>query len=131
VLRRTELFTNRSKASSSDPVHLVSRVGGLALHLHDQLLSALCTGLTHVSQALDLFVRQVLNADEEVLRSAHPYQLVKLYLDGSAIAVLRILNKKYHQKRDNGGAGVDDQLPSVGVVEQGSAAGPYDDGQNC
>ena len=54
-------------------------------------------------------------------------ELVELEIDGAGIAVLRVLDEEDHQKSDNGGAGIDDELPGVGVVEDRSRRGPDDD----
>ncbi len=54
-------------------------------------------------------------------------QFVELEVDGAGVAVLRVLNKEDHQKRDDGGARVDDELPGVGVVVERTSEGPYHD----
>jgi hypothetical protein len=62
-------------------------------------------------------------------RTAHrANQFVELELDGVAIAVLGILNQKYHQERDDRRAGVYDQLPRVAELEYRARHAPdYDD----
>ena len=45
------------------------------------------------------------------------------------VAVLRILNYEHHQESNNGGAGVDDQLPSVGKMKHRPGQRPNDNDQ--
>jgi hypothetical protein len=71
-----------------------------------------------------LVVRQVLDANEGVVRSADADQFVQLDLDGCTIPVLRVLDQKHHQEGDDGRAGVDDQLPGVRIVKDGPGNGP-------
>src|SRR6185369_1101453 len=74
--------------------------------------------------------RQVLDADELVARMADGAdQLVELGLDRRSVAVLRVLDEEDHQERDDGRAGVDDQLPGVRIVEQRPGHEPDDDDQ--
>ena len=40
---------------------------------------------------------------------------VEFHLDRGAVAVLRVLDQENHQEGDDGRAGVDDELPGVGV----------------
>ncbi len=51
-------------------------------------------------------------------------QFIKLELDRRRVAVLRVLDQEHHQEGDDGGPGVDDQLPGVAVVEQGPGQEP-------
>src|SRR5262249_26784182 len=57
-------------------------------------------------------------------------ELVQLELDGERVLVLRALDEEHHQEGDDGGAGVDDQLPGVGEAEQRSGPEPDDDHQH-
>src|SRR5882762_11965006 len=54
-------------------------------------------------------------------------ELVELEVKSLGVAVLGILNEKYHQERNDGCAGVDDQLPRIGVMKEGPEERPYDD----
>jgi hypothetical protein len=45
-------------------------------------------------------------------------------MDGLAVAVLGVLNQENHQKRDDRGARIDDELPGVAEVEEGAADRP-------
>src|SRR5271155_2657537 len=47
-------------------------------------------------------------------------------MNGPGIAVLGILDEENHEKRDNRCAGIDDQLPGIGVVEDGAGKAPDD-----
>ncbi len=44
-------------------------------------------------------------------------QFVQLRLHGRSVPVLAILDQENHQKGDDGGRGVHDQLPSVGIAK--------------
>jgi hypothetical protein len=77
-------------------------------------------------KGLQLCLRQVLDVDQPVTRALHRgHELVELQLDGQAVFVLRPLNEKDHQERDDGRAGVDDQLPRVGPVKQRAGQAPH------
>ena len=43
------------------------------------------------------------------------------------IAVLRVLDQEDHQERNDGRAGVDDELPRIGIMEGRTERGPDDD----
>ena len=51
-------------------------------------------------------------------------QLIQLQVHGFGVAILRVLDQEHHQKGDDRRAGVDDQLPLVGVAEDGTRYGP-------
>lgn len=51
-------------------------------------------------------------------------EFVEFDLDGGAVAVLGGLDEEDHQKRNDGGAGVDDQLPGAVEPENRSTHGP-------
>ena len=46
-------------------------------------------------------------------------------MNGQAVFVLGVLNEEYHKKRDDGGARVDDQLPSIAIVKKGPCDEPH------
>ena len=48
-------------------------------------------------------------------------------MDRLQVAVLGGLNEKDHQKGDDGGSGVYDQLPGVGIIEIGTRHSPRED----
>src|SRR5436305_351301 len=71
---------------------------------------------------------EVLGGDEPVARALdRGDELVELDLHRQRVLVLRALNEEDHQERDNGGAGVDDELPRVGEVEDRAGDDPHDD----
>jgi len=52
------------------------------------------------------------------MRAAHrANQFIEFELNGVTIAILGILNQKYHQERDDRRACVDDQLPRVAELK--------------
>ena len=59
-----------------------------------------------------------------IMRLADPDQLVELRLHCRAVAVLRVLDQEHHQEGDDGGAGVDDQLPGIGEAEDRAGRRP-------
>lgn len=52
------------------------------------------------------------------------YQFVQFDLNRFGVAVLGVLNQEHHQKRDDGGSCVDDQLPCVAEVKQRAGDDP-------
>ena len=66
----------------------------------------------------NFLLRKILGVDEAVtgpLRGRN--QLIQFQVQYQRILVLRPLNEEHHQKRDDGGAGVDDQLPRFGILK--------------
>ena len=51
-------------------------------------------------------------------------------MHGGGTAVLRVLDHGYHEKGDDGGRRVDDELPSIAEAEQWPGRRPYDDSGN-
>lgn len=62
--------------------------------------------------------------DEGIVSGANADEFVQLHLDGCGVSILRILNEENHEERDNGGAGIDDELPGVRIVENGACNCP-------
>src|ERR1019366_4939565 len=54
-------------------------------------------------------------------------ELVELQVNGARVTVLRVLNHEHHQERDDGGAGIDHELPRIAEVKQRSGERPYRD----
>ncbi len=54
-------------------------------------------------------------------------QLVELQVNSFSVPVLRVLNQEHHQKRDDGRARVDDQLPRIGLAGHGVSRCPDND----
>lgn len=44
-------------------------------------------------------------------------QFVQLEVKGSRVAVLCVLDQKYHEEGNNSGARIDDELPRVGITK--------------
>ena len=79
-----------------------------------------------------LFLAEILEAEHHV--AGVPIgadELVEFELDGGRVAVLGILEEEDHQEGHDGRAGIDDELPSVGVVEEGTCERPGDDDPDC
>lgn len=58
-------------------------------------------------------------------------QFVELDLHGGTLAVLRVLDQKHHEERDDGRTGIDHKLPRVAVVEVAARERPNNDDQQC
>jgi len=75
-----------------------------------------------LQHGLDLFqfeLGEVLDADKVVARGfVRSDQFVELGLDRAGVAVLGILDQEHHQEGDDRRAGVDHQLPGIGIMEQ-------------
>ncbi len=69
-------------------------------------------------QPIEFFIREGFEIDE--MRACSFYaseQLIKFQMNRLCIAVLRVLDQENHQERDYRRAGIDDQLPGVGIVK--------------
>src|ERR1700722_15685258 len=83
-------------------------------------------------ELVELDLRQILYVDHFVFCFIHGMdQLVQFQMNGSCIAILRILDKEYHQECNDRGAGINDQLPGIGVTENWTGKGPNYDDPNC
>src|SRR5437867_1053418 len=79
---------------------------------------------------VDFRFRAFFQIDQRVSRRpVDPDQLVELQLKRLRVAVLGALDDEDHQKRHDGRAGVDDELPGVGPAEERPGGGPQGDGQ--
>ena len=56
--------------------------------------------------------------------------LIQFQMNRFGVAVLGVLNQKYHQKRDNGRGGVDDQLPRIGKMKGRTCYQPDNDDEH-
>ena len=82
-------------------------------------------------QLLELFVGQLLEIDQLVARALESAnELVELDVNRDRVPVLRVLDQEHHEKGDDRRAGIDDELPRIGKVEDGSGDGPPEDDQN-
>src|SRR5215213_585039 len=55
-------------------------------------------------------------------------QFVKFQLHGSTVPILCVLDQEHHQERNDGRAGIYDQLPGIAEPKQRAASSPnYDD----
>ena len=82
----------------------------LALQRHELLVA-------HVLERQKLVAGVLVRANE----------LVELQMDGVGVAVLGVLNEEHHQERNDRRAGVDDELPGVGEMEDRAADRPKAD----
>src|SRR5687768_1322621 len=92
----------------------------------------LCQFLIFHPDAVEFGLVHLFKIEYGILCTFHSsYQLIQLDLHGLSITVLRILNEKYHQESDNGGAGVDHQLPGITKFENRSCKRPQHNDACC
>jgi len=85
------------------------------------VLQLLVTGV----QLIELEIAEVLDIDHCVARFVDGMdELVELEINCAGITILRVLDEEDHQKGHDGGARIDDELPAIGVVEDGAEDGP-------
>ena len=92
--------------------------------------------LVLVGEFLQFIVGEMLDVDHLVVCLVDGLDdLVELQVDGAGVAVLRVLDQEDHEEGDDGGAGVDDELPSVRIVEVRARDKPQGDyqqrGEEC
>lgn len=79
----------------------------------------------------NLAVGEMFNPNKFVAGIMHGTdQFIELRLHRSRIAVLRILDKEYHQKRCDSRPGIDHQLPCVRPIEKRATRAPTCDDEN-
>ena len=84
--------------------------------------------LVFLGDSIEFFVGEMFDVDHLILRGGDGVdELVQLEIDGAGVPVLGVLNEEHHEKGDDGGAGVDDELPGVGVVIDGAGDRPGKD----
>jgi len=102
---------------------IFARTGFSALNV---LKGHLGTGATIVVQLLELLIGEVLDCSELIFRPLHcQHEFRQFELNRKRVAVLRVLDQEYHQKRHDGRASIYHQLPGVAVAEY--RAGRYPD----
>jgi len=88
-------------------------MGGVRRESDRDLPSSLRHGLDGLPDLLNLFRSELFYSHQGISGRAGTDQFVKLCLNGRAVAVLRILNQKHHQKGGDVRPRVHDQLPGV------------------
>ena len=77
-------------------------------------------------QSLQFFVAEIFEIDEASARSFYPaQQLIQFEMDRFGIAILCVLEEEHHQKSHDGGSSIDDQLPRIRIVKDGSDETPH------
>ena len=70
------------------------------------------------ADGVQLKLLEILQIEQRVVRTFdRANQLVELEVYSFSIAVLRVLDQEHHEKRDDRGAGVDDELPGIAEAE--------------
>lgn len=83
-------------------------------------------------QFIQFFIRKIFNIDHVIVRGAvRTDQLVEFKVNGFGVTVLRILDEEDNQKSEHAGAGIDDKLPGIGIVENWSADSPHHQRKDC
>jgi oligopeptide/dipeptide ABC transporter ATP-binding protein len=94
-------------------------------HFAARLASEIQIGLP---QLVEIRFLELLEIQQLVTRMAdRADQFVQLHLRGFGVLVLRALNQEDHEEGDDRGAGIDDELPGIAVVEQRTGHRPGDD----
>src|SRR4051812_45141718 len=75
-----------------------------------RLIVGASASLDVTTHRIELRLRQSFNSHELLSSLDHPNHLIQFYLKSRTIAVLRILNQKYHEKRHDAADGIHDQL---------------------
>src|SRR5262245_33128566 len=79
-------------------------------------------------EGLEVGLGEVLRAHEPVARpSERGHHLVELELDRERVLALGPLDQEHHEEGHDRGPGVDEELPGVGVVEEGAEGEPDHD----
>ena len=52
-------------------------------------------------------------------------------MEGFGVTVLRILNEKDYQERNDRRTRIDDELPGVGILKYRAGRSPHDDREHC
>ena len=77
-------------------------------------------------ESFEILLRQFFAIVEMVARTAQGAdEFVELEMHGFGVAILCALDEEDHDEGDDGRAGVDDELPSVGEMEQRPGESPH------
>src|ERR1700756_3285925 len=108
-------------------MRLLTVVGLVALALFSAF-ELRTNGFKLFPQSCQFLVREFLNVDHVILSEGdRADDLVQLQVNGPGIAVLRILDEEHHEERDDGGRGVDHELPRIGIMKVGANESPCQD----
>src|SRR6266702_3607904 len=95
------------------------------------MLRLLADSLELLFEYFQILIGKVLKIDQFVSRVfERADDLVQLQLKCFSIAVLCVLNEKYHQEGDDGRAGINDKLPCVRKMKRRPGRAPDHDDQN-
>ena len=95
------------------------------------MLRLLADALELLFEYFQILIGKVLKIDQFVSRVFEcADDLVQLQLKCFSIAVLCVLNEKYHQKRDDGRPGIDNELPGIGEMKSRAGESPGDDDED-
>jgi hypothetical protein len=96
-------------------------------------LAFLADFLIFVRDLLQFIIREMFDVHHLILSLVDRLDdLIQLQVNGPGVTVLGVLDQKHDQESDDGGAGIDDQLPGVRVVEVRPRNKPQcDDEQGC
>jgi hypothetical protein len=78
-----------------------------------------------LGQRFQLLFREIFKIEKIVSRTSHcADQFIEFQVNRTGIAVLCALNQKNHQECDDGGAGIDYQLPRIRELKQRASDSP-------
>ena len=68
---------------------------------------------------LQFLIGEFFQIDQVIARAAErANQFIEFQMNRFGVAVLRVLDQEDHQESDDGGAGIDDELPGIGVMKK-------------
>ena len=95
------------------------------------VLGFLAHALELFLELFQVFVGKILKINQCISRALNSTDdLVELQMHRFGVAVLGVLDEKDHQKRNNRGASINDELPGVGEMKGWSGQRPNDDDDN-
>lgn len=111
-----------------DLVHLVDFVDGVGLLEVFFGFGEFAELVIVFADHLEFLFGHVFDVDEPVAGEfVGGDEFIELKLDGEAVFILTFLDKEYHEKGDEGGGRVDEDLPAIGEMEEGAADRPAED----
>ena len=78
-----------------------------------------------MTEPLEVLITEVLDSDQLIpglFRDAD--ELIQLHVDRGRIPVQRVLDEEDHEEGEDRGGRIDDELPSIGEMEDGPGEGP-------
>ena len=92
--------------------------------------TSLANGFVALLQFVQFFVRKLLDIDEIIIRRMMGAdKFVQLQVQGFGVSVLRVLDQENYEEGNDGGAGINDELPGIREMEITVRSPPTEPGQ--